>query len=80
VLIGVNKVLSGAIFLRESVRSYVMELVRFLRGRGIRVVITSGDSRETVEAIAKEVDVDEVYSELTPEDKVELGESAEERL
>ena len=74
VFIGLNNVLAGLILLKDSIRRDSIELIEFLRGRKIRTVIASGDNAVTVEAVAKEVKVDEVYAELTPDDKVELVE------
>jgi Cu2+-exporting ATPase/Cu+-exporting ATPase len=74
VFIGLNNVLAGLILLKDSIRRDSVELMEFLRGRKVRTVIASGDSAVTVEAVAKEVKVDEVYAELTPDDKVELVE------
>ena len=72
IFIGINKVLSGVILLRDSVREDVVEVIDFLKKRNVKTVIASGDSRETVEVIAKNLNIDEFYSELTPDDKIEL--------
>lgn len=72
IFIGLNKVLSGVILLRDSVREDVVEVIDFLRKRNVKTVIASGDSRETVEVIAKNLNIDEFYSELTPDDKIEF--------
>jgi len=72
VFIGLNKVLSGVILLRDSVREDVVEVIDFLRKRNVKTVIASGDSRETVEVITKNLNIDEFYSELTPDDKIEF--------
>jgi Cu2+-exporting ATPase/Cu+-exporting ATPase len=72
IFIGLNKVLSGVILLRDSVREDVVEVIDFLRKRNVKTVIASGDSRETVEVITKNLNIDEFYSELTPDDKIEF--------
>ena len=45
------------------------ELVRELRGRGIRVMVVSGDSRATTEWVASQVRADEFRAEALPQDK-----------
>jgi len=60
--------------LREEPLPGARRLVAYLRERGKRVVIASGDSRENVERIAKLLGVEEYYAGLTPEDKARLVE------
>jgi Cu2+-exporting ATPase/Cu+-exporting ATPase len=72
IFIGLNKILSGVILLRDSVREDVVEVIDFLRKRNVKTVIASGDSRETVEVITKNLNIDEFYSALTPDDKIEF--------
>jgi Cu+-exporting ATPase len=74
IFIGVNKVLSGIVLLRDNVKEDAIDVIDFLRKMGIKTVIASGDSRETVEVVAKNLKINEFYSELTPGDKIELVE------
>jgi Cu2+-exporting ATPase len=43
--------------------------VRSLQGDGVRVVMITGDAREVAEAVAADLGVDEVMSEVLPQDK-----------
>jgi Cu2+-exporting ATPase/Cu+-exporting ATPase len=74
VFVGLNKVLSGVILVRDSVREDAVRVVEFLKRRKVRTAIASGDSMDTVKAIARELKVDDAYSELTPDDKTRLVE------
>uniref|UniRef100_A0A7J3Z7K7 Cation-translocating P-type ATPase n=1 Tax=Ignisphaera aggregans TaxID=334771 RepID=A0A7J3Z7K7_9CREN len=74
VFVGLNKVLSGVILVRDSVREDAVRVVEFLKRRKVRTAIASGDSMDTVKAIARELKVDDAYSELTPDDKTQLVE------
>jgi len=47
------------------------EAVNALHAEGIRIVMLSGDSRKTAEAVAKLLGIDEVIAEVLPEQKVE---------
>ncbi len=54
---------------KDEVKPTSAEAVRMLRDKGIKVVMLTGDNRATAEAIAKEVGVSEVISDVRPEDK-----------
>lgn len=60
-----------AIFaIADEVRPESAEAVAHLKRLGIRPVMLTGDNRHTAEAIARQVGIDDVRSELLPEDKL----------
>lgn len=63
-----NKVV-GLIAVKDEVKESSKQAISELRNKGIKVIILTGDNRKTAEAIAKEVNVDEVISDVHPEDK-----------
>ncbi|WP_461394412.1 HAD-IC family P-type ATPase, partial [Deferrisoma sp.] len=48
------------------------EAIRELHAEGIRIVMLTGDSRTTAEAVARKLDIDEVVAEVLPEDKASV--------
>lgn len=67
----VDDELAGVILLRDAVRGDAARTLRRLRSAGIeRVVMLTGDRRETAESVAALLDVDEVLAERTPAEKV----------
>jgi P-type E1-E2 ATPase len=63
--------LLGRIVLTDSIRPEAAETLRELRDLGVtRVIMVSGDARETSERIGELVGVDEVHAGLLPADKV----------
>ena len=63
-----NKVV-GLIAVKDEVKESSKQAISELRNKVIKVIMLTGDNRKTAEAIAKEVNVDEVISDVHPEDK-----------
>ena len=54
---------------KDKVKESSASAIAALRKKGIRLVMLTGDNKQTAEAIAREVGVDEVVSDVFPEDK-----------
>ena len=54
----------------DKVRPGAAEMIAKLKARGIMPVLLSGDKRERVDRVAREVGIDTVYSEVLPADKL----------
>ena len=54
------------------IKKEVKKTVNILRNLGITTKIFTGDSKEYAKVVAKEVGIEEVYSELLPQDKYKL--------
>ncbi|MHB8898952.1 MAG: heavy metal translocating P-type ATPase, partial [Thermoguttaceae bacterium] len=71
VVVGTDRHVCGFIALADAVRGEARQSLQALREAGIRrIVMLTGDNRQTAEAIAAETGVDEVHAELLPADKV----------
>ena len=65
----------GLIALRDTLRAHARETVLALRRMGVKhVVIITGDSSATAQAVATAVGADEVHAGLLPADKVRIVE------
>ena len=53
----------------DPVKPSAPEALRRLHADGLRVVMLTGDSRTTAEAVAKELGIDEVIAEVLPDEK-----------
>jgi heavy metal translocating P-type ATPase len=63
----------GVIVMADEVRPDAREVIERLRGEGIRhVAMASGDRRSVAERVGRELVLDRVYAELSPEDKLEV--------
>jgi len=63
-----NRVL-GAVSLEDSIRPESGQAVAALQNRGVKVAMITGDARQVAQAIAKDLDIDEVFAEVLPADK-----------
>lgn len=61
----------GAIALKDTIREDAKTLIQSLQELGIYTVMLTGDQRRTAEVIADELGINEYYSGLLPQDKVE---------
>jgi len=64
--------LLGLVAVSDRIRDGVVEALRELKRRGLRVVMLTGDKSVTAKAVAAKLGVDEVYAELDPEAKSEV--------
>ena len=73
---GIDGKLAAVISIKDPVRPESAEVVKRLKELGIgKVVMMTGDSERTAQAIAEQVGVDEYYSEVLPEDKAKFVEA-----
>ncbi len=73
VLVGVDGHVGGVIVMADELRPDADRIVERLRAEGIRhVAMASGDRRSVAERIGRELGVDRVYAEQSPEEKLEV--------
>jgi|HubBroStandDraft_1064217.scaffolds.fasta_scaffold00803_15 Cu+-exporting ATPase len=72
VLVAVDGKYAGNLSVADPIKPTTAEAIRGLRALGIRVVMLTGDNRETAAAIAKSLGIDEFEAEVLPEGKLEI--------
>jgi len=70
-----NGDLVGRVLLRDDIRSQARAVVEELRREGLRTVVLTGDRKANAEHLKKELQLDDVRSELKPEQKVAVIQS-----
>lgn len=76
VYVAVNNEYKGSIIISDEVKSDSKDAIRELKALGVnKVVMLTGDSKKVADAVASELGIENVYSELLPGDKVEKVEA-----
>jgi Cu+-exporting ATPase len=63
---------AGLLAVADPIKPSTSEAVRDLRKAGLRLVMVTGDSRTTAQAIAGKLGIDEVVAEVRPDEKVDV--------
>jgi Cu+-exporting ATPase len=69
VLFAVDGRAAGMAAVADPIKDGTQEAITTLKQTGVRVVMLTGDSRSTAEAVARQLGIDEVLAEVLPEDK-----------
>jgi Cu+-exporting ATPase len=62
---------AGLLGVADPIKESTAEAIRLLRENGVQIVMVTGDSRTTAEAVAKKLGLDQVEAEVLPERKIE---------
>jgi Cu+-exporting ATPase len=62
----------GLLGVADPIKNSTLEAIQALHKEGVRIVMLTGDSRTTAEAVAKKLAIDEIRAEVLPEQKREI--------
>jgi Cu+-exporting ATPase len=68
-LVGIDGKLAGVVSVADTIRATTPEALQQMRTEGMRIVMLTGDSRATAEAIARTLGIDEAIAEVLPDAK-----------
>ena len=71
-LVAIDGKPAGLVGVADPVKASSVEAIRELRAQGIRIVMLTGDSRTTAEAVARQLGIDEFEAEVLPDKKAEV--------
>ncbi len=67
--VAVERTLAGLLGIADPVREGALEAIEALRREGVSIVMLTGDSRRTAEAVARRLGIDQVMAEVLPIEK-----------
>ncbi|MFV2057057.1 MAG: heavy metal translocating P-type ATPase, partial [Thiohalomonadales bacterium] len=71
-LLAIDGKAAGLIGVADPIKQSTPEAISSLHAEGIRVVMLTGDSRKTAEAVAAKLNIDQIHAEVLPEQKAEV--------
>ncbi|MCA9383753.1 heavy metal translocating P-type ATPase [Candidatus Dojkabacteria bacterium] len=69
VFVAINGSISSLFAIADTIKESSKEVINSLHARGINVVMLTGDNDKTAQAIAKELSIDNVISQVLPNEK-----------
>ncbi|MFT6632250.1 MAG: Cu+-exporting ATPase [Bacteriovoracaceae bacterium] len=70
--VAINDSYAGLIGVADPIKETSLEAIKALHKEGLELVMLTGDSKTTAEAVAKKLGIDKVIAEVLPEQKVEV--------
>jgi len=70
--VAVDRRVVGLIGVADPIKETTAAAIRQLHGEGIRLVMLTGDNRTTAEAVARQLNIDDVIPEVLPDQKMEV--------
>jgi Cu+-exporting ATPase len=74
VLVAVDGRLAGLLSVKDPIRPSTPEAIRLLHQDGLRIIMLTGDSRASAEAVASPLGIDEVIADVLPGQKRDIVE------
>lgn len=73
--LAIDDALAGLIAVADPIKRGSREVIAELRASGLQVVMLTGDSRVTANAVARKLGIDDVHAEVSPADKAAVVEA-----
>jgi P-type Cu+ transporter len=70
--VAIDGALAGLIGVADPIKETTPEAIRQLHQEGLRVVMMTGDSRTTADAVARKLGIDDVMAEVLPDQKATM--------
>lgn len=71
-LVAIEKQPAGLIGVADPIKSSTREAIQQLHADGVRIIMLTGDSRATADAVARNLGIDDIHAEVLPSEKAEI--------
>lgn len=71
-LVAINGKAAGWLGVADPIKESTPEAIHNLHNEGMKIVMLTGDSHDTAQAVAHQLGIDQVYAEVLPEQKKQL--------
>lgn len=68
---------AGLISVSDPIKTSTKDAIDFLHSENLKVIMLTGDNEVTAQAVAKKIGIDEVYADVSPEDKKRIVQQLE---
>ena len=72
IFVAIDGQVEGTLGLADQLKPTTPQAIRALKADGLRVVMLTGDRRESAQKVASDLGIDEVHAEVLPQDKGEV--------
>jgi Cu+-exporting ATPase len=68
----IDQKIAGILALSDPIKDTTPDAIKTLRDEGLKIIMVTGDNAKTAQAVADELDIDEVHADVAPDDKHEM--------
>ena len=70
--IGIDNELAGLVSVTDPIKSSTPAAIRELHNAGLKVIMVTGDNTKTAQAVAAQLEIDDVVADVLPEQKAQI--------
>ncbi|HWI67644.1 MAG TPA: heavy metal translocating P-type ATPase, partial [Nitrospiraceae bacterium] len=70
--VAIDEQAAGLLGVADPIKASTRDVVQELKGEGIRIVMVTGDHRDTAEAVARQLGIEEIMAEVLPDQKGQI--------
>jgi len=70
--VAIDEQAAGLLGVADPIKASTRDAVQELKGEGIRIVMVTGDHRDTAEAVARQLGIEEIMAEVLPDQKGQI--------
>ena len=70
--VAIDEQVAGVLGVADPIKASTRDAVEELKAEGIRIVMVTGDHRDTAQAVARQLGIDEVLAEVLPDQKGQI--------